>query len=147
MQPASKKGSKNTDVPAPAAGILAGLTRISHPIFARSGVLRVDLLNFRRARGPVASKTREELELCRDEFGGPGDDAASVTRCGGACQAGGARAFAGAARRVAASPQAWAAGQPDAIATLIRRTLTRTRAPILSSLRRMVPQVALANCV
>ena len=123
------------------------LARISHPIFARSGVLRVDLLNFRRARGPVASKTREELELCRDEFGGPGDDAASVTRCGGACQAGGARAFACAARRVAASPQAWAAGQPDAIATLIRRTLTRTRAPILSSLRRIVPQVALANCV
>jgi hypothetical protein len=33
------------------------------------------------------------------------------------------------------------------VATLMRRTLTRTRAPILSSLRRMVPQVALANGV
>jgi hypothetical protein len=35
------------------------------------------------------------------------------------------------------------AGHADAIATLMRRALTRTRAPILSSLRRMVPQVAL----
>jgi hypothetical protein len=70
-----------------------------------------------------------------------------VTRRGVACQTGEARAFAAAASRVAARPHASAAGQPDAIATLMRRTLTRTRAPILSSLRRMVPQVALANCV
>src|SRR5271169_6262509 len=76
-----------------------------------------------------------------------GGDAAWVTRCGGACQAGEARALAAAARRLAAQPQAWAAGHADAIATLMRRTLTRTRAPILSSLRRMVPQVALANGV
>src|SRR5438876_12379773 len=80
-------------------------------------------------------------------LGGPGDDAAWVTRCGVACQMGEARAFAAAARRLAASPQAWAAGQPEAIATLMRRTLMRTRATILSSLRRMVPQVALAKCV
>jgi len=77
---------------------------------------------------------------------GLGGDAAWVTRGGGACQAGEARALA-AARRLAAQPQAWAAGHADAIATLMRRTLTRTRAPILSSLRRMVPQVALANGV
>ena len=77
----------------------------------------------------------------------PGGDAAWVTRCGGACQAGEARALAAAARRLAAQPQAWAAGHADAIATLMRRTLTRTRAPILSSFRRMVPQVALANGV
>jgi hypothetical protein len=38
-------------------------------------------------------------------------------------------------------------GQADAIATLIRRTLTRTRAPSFSSFSRMVPQVASANCV
>jgi hypothetical protein len=74
-------------------------------------------------------------------------DAAWMTRRDDACQAGEARAFAAATRRLAASPQAWAAGQPEAIATLMRRTLTRTRAPILSSLRRMVPQVALAKCV
>src|SRR6202521_6475489 len=83
----------------------------------------------------------------RSGLDGPGDEAAIVARCGAACQAGEARAFAAAARRVAASPQTWAAGQPDAIATLMRRTLMRTRAPILSSLRRMVPQVALANSV
>src|SRR6478735_4416698 len=80
-------------------------------------------------------------------LGGPGDDAAWVTRRGVGCQMGEVRAFAAAARRLAARPHASAAGQPDAIALLIRRTLTRTRAPILSSLRRMVPQVALANGV
>ena len=36
-------------------------------------------------------------------------------------------------------------GQADAMAILIRRTLTRTRAPIFSSFSRMVPQVASAN--
>ena len=86
------------------------------------------------------------LRKPRRGLGGPRGDAAWVTRYGGACQAGEARALA-AARRVAAQPQAWAAGHADAIATLMRRTLTRTRAPILSSLRRMVPQVALANGV
>ena len=87
------------------------------------------------------------LRKPRRGLGGPRGDAAWVTRCGGACQAGEARALAAAARLVAAQPQAWAAGHADAIATLMRRTLTRTRAPILSSLRRMVPQVALANGV
>ena len=43
------------------------------------------------------------------------------------------------------SPGCAAAGHADAIATLMRRALTRTRAPLSSSLRRMVPQVALAN--
>ena len=38
-------------------------------------------------------------------------------------------------------------GQPEAIATLIRRTLIRTSAPILSSWMRIVPHVALANLV
>ena len=33
-------------------------------------------------------------------------------------------------------------GQPEAMASLMRRTLMVTSAPILSSLRRMVPQVA-----
>ena len=74
------------------------------------------------------------------------DNAAVVPRCGGACQAGEPRALA-AARRTAAQPQTSAAGQLDAIAILMRRTLTRTSAPILSSLRRMVPQLALANGV
>jgi len=66
--------------------------------------------------------------------------AAQWSRRGGACHAGEARAFAAATRRMAASPQTCAAGQPDAIAILMRRTLMRTSAPILSSLRRMVPQ-------
>ena len=65
------------------------------------------------------------------------DDAAMVTRWGGACQAGEPRALAAALRRAAAQPQTWAAGQLDAIAILMRRTLTRTSAPILSSLRRI----------
>ena len=51
------------------------------------------------------------------------------------------------ASRIAARPQSCAAGQADAMAILMRRTLTRTSAPILSSLRRMVPQVALAKAV
>src|SRR5271165_2743590 len=88
-----------------------------------------------------------DIRKQRRGLGGLRGDAAWVTRCGGACQTGEARALAAAARRVAAQPQAWAAGHADAIATLMRRTLTRTRAPILSSLRRMVPQVALANGV
>src|SRR6202521_3752431 len=78
----------------------------------------------------------------RRGLGGPLDDAAFVARCGAACQAGEPRALAAAARRTAAQPQARAAGQPDAIAILMRRTLMRTSAPILSSLRRMVPQLA-----
>src|SRR5438034_7353527 len=51
------------------------------------------------------------------------------------------------ASRIAARPQSWAAGQADAMAILMRRTLMRTSAPILSSLRRMVPQLACANSV
>src|SRR3954462_14481014 len=84
---------------------------------------------------------------CFADLRGPVGHAAKRSRRGGACQAGDARAFAAAASRIAAWPQSWAAGQADAIAILIRRTLTRTSAPILSSLRRMVPQVAFANLV
>ena len=83
----------------------------------------------------------------RSGLGGLWDDAARTTRCGGACQAGEPRALAAAARRRATCPQTSAAGQADAIPTLIRRTLNFTKAPILSNLRRMVPQVALAKCV
>src|SRR3954470_21720103 len=38
-------------------------------------------------------------------------------------------------------------GQAEAIATWIRRTLTLTSAPIFSSVRRMLPQLARANWV
>src|ERR1043165_7320528 len=48
--------------------------------------------------------------------------------------------------RTCANAKASWNGHADAMATLIRRTLIRTRAPIFSSLRRMVPQVASANC-
>jgi hypothetical protein len=65
-------------------------------------------------------------------------------RCGAACQAGEARALAAALRRRAAVPHVAAAGQPDAIAIFMRRTLIRTSAPIFNSLRRMVPQLAFA---
>ena len=127
------------------------LARISHTIFARSGgVAR----RFVRTCWLVASGGRER------SWDFPGlrgaaktwsrwawDDAAVVTRCGGACHAGEPRALAAALRRTAAQPQTSAAGQLDAIAILMRRTLTRTSAPILSSLRRIVPQLALANGV
>src|SRR5450432_116459 len=83
----------------------------------------------------------------RVDLGEPGDGAASVTHRGSACHAGEARAKAAIASRMAARAQSWAAGQADAIAILMRRTLTRTIAPILSSLRRIVPQVALAKSV
>jgi hypothetical protein len=38
-------------------------------------------------------------------------------------------------------------GKAEAMASLMRRTETPTSAPILRSLRRMVAQLALANCV
>jgi hypothetical protein len=131
------------------------LTRISHTIFSRWSDYGSDLLPFqtlvrrlgagRRGRG-LGFFARLRWQRRRDP-GGPLDDAAVVARCGDTCQAGEPRALAAALRRMAAQPQTWAAGQLDAIAILIRRTLTRTSAPILSSLRRMVPQVALANGV
>ena len=68
-------------------------------------------------------------------------------RCGAACQTGEARALAAALRRRAAVLHVAAAGQPDAIAIFMRRTLIRTSAPIFNSLRRMVPQLALVNGV
>ena len=66
---------------------------------------------------------------------------------GSGCHAGEARAKAAIVSRIAAQAQSWATGQADAMAILMRRTLMRTIAPILSSLRRMVPQVALAKSV
>ena len=73
-------------------------------------------------------------EQRRDGLRGPRGGAAALARCGDACQAGEARALAAALSRIAARPRMAAAGQPEPIATLIRRTLIRTSAPILSSL-------------
>ena len=42
-------------------------------------------------------------------------------------------------RRVAARPEMAATGHPEDMANLIRRTLIRTNAPILSSCKRMEP--------
>jgi hypothetical protein len=58
-----------------------------------------------------------------------------------------ARRAARAWKRTTAPPQTGAAGQFDGIEILIRRTLTRTYAPILSSLRRMLPHDAFENGV
>ena len=125
------------------------LARISHTILADRAVLRDGLFAFLRPRDAVASAERGSgwgFGQRRTGLGGPGNDAAVRTRCSDACQAGEPRALT-AVRRTAAQPQTSAAGQLDAIAILMRRTLTRTSAPILSSLRRMVPQLALANGV
>src|SRR6266702_504825 len=99
-----------------------------------------------RHEGPWRQGARFGGQVFRDLRGLVGC-AARGSRRGGACHAGEARAFAAAASRIAARPQTCAAGQADAIAILMRRTLMRTSAPILSSLRRMVPQVAWANSV
>src|SRR3989442_10397476 len=131
------------------------VARLCHPILASFAISLRDCLVFSMA-APLRGATRRES--CRPfsgggggrrrrGLGGPWDDAAFVTRCGAACQAGEPRALAAALSRTAALPQARAAGQPDAIAILMRRTLTRTIAPILSSLRRMVPQLASVNGV
>jgi hypothetical protein len=128
----------------------SGLARISHTILAR--LINVGRFSyfFERSRYAVAPGDAIRAgAFCKSErdSGGLLDDTAEGTRCGGTCQAGEPRALAAALRRRAAQPQIWAAGQLDAIAILMRRTLTRTNAPILSSLRRMVPQLALANGV
>ena len=52
---------------------------------------------------------------------------------------------AAALRRTAAVPQVPATVQLDAIATLMRRTLIRTSAPIFNSLRRMVLHACKTN--
>src|SRR5262245_23031858 len=80
-------------------------------------------------------------------LGGPWVGCREWSRCGGACQAGDARAAATLARRRAACAHAVAAGQAEAMAILIRRTEMRTSAPILSSLSRIEPQVASAKVV
>src|SRR6185437_9741201 len=68
-------------------------------------------------------------------------------RVANACQAGAARALAASHKRRAARPHSSAAGEADAMAILMRRTETRTSAPIFSSLRRMLPQVESAKMV
>src|SRR5216684_3156324 len=130
------------------------LARISHTIFARLICSAEEFLVLSTVARPRGIGRRESCwnfsrlrRQRRSGLGGPGDDAAFVARCGAACQAGEPRALAAALRRMAASPQIWATGQPDAIAILMRRTLMRASAPILRNLRRMVPQVALANFV
>ena len=50
-------------------------------------------------------------------------------------------------KRVWASAYSGCQGRAEAMATFTRRTLRRTCASIFSSLRRMVPQLASANCV
>jgi hypothetical protein len=54
------------------------------------------------------------------ELQGLSDDTVLMMRCGAACQAGEARAFAAAARREAASPQSVAAVDPDGAETCER---------------------------
>src|SRR5438552_7187451 len=78
---------------------------------------------------------------------GPVGDAVQLARDGGACQVGAARALAASARRRAARPQSSAAGQAEAMASLMRRTEMRTSAPIFKNLSLMVPQVASAKAV
>ena len=150
--PGREVRSAGYSLPSGAADFPSPSPYISHYLCMIGQVCEEACLLFCRRGTPWRLETREclndiWLRKSRSGLGGPGGDAAWVTRCGGVCQAGEARALAAAARRLAAQPQAWAAGHADAIATLMRRTLTRTRAPILSSLRRMVPQVALANGV
>jgi hypothetical protein len=132
---------------------VARLAWISHTTFPRSIAIWRDFParksitrvcgTGRGARSWNFSGLRGQRRVC---LGGPGADAVLSAR-GCACQAGEPRAVAAASRRSAAAPQTAAAGQPDAIAILMRRTLTRTSAPILSSLRRMVPQLALSKRV
>ena len=118
------------------------------PGFAR----QVDL-RFRNVLARGVGRREQELGLfrccgCSEQFDfSVGDDTAVLTRCGAACHAGEPRALAAALRRVAARPHTAATGQLEAMANLMRRTLTRTRAPILSSLRRIVPQLTLQNAV
>src|ERR1700722_16394951 len=93
-------------------------------------------------------ETRRRLDICGC---GGSEELVSVSLrmvprrlrvAAGACHAGEARAKAAIASRMAARSQSRAAGQADAMATLMRRKLKTTIAPILSSLRRMGPQVA-----
>jgi hypothetical protein len=96
---------------------------VAEPSLHDWGDLRGGLLVFCRRGQPWRRQTRGVLERYLAVKAGngvsrPRGDAAWVTRCGGACQAGEARALAAAARRVAAQPQAWAAGHADAIAML-----------------------------
>ncbi len=84
---------------------------ISHYLCMIGQICEEAWLLFCRRGTPWRLETREcwndiWLRKSRSGLGGPGDDAAWVTRCGGACQAGEARALAAAARRLAAQPQA-----------------------------------------
>ena len=144
-----------TEADSPAAGKLMGLARISHTIFARSQGLRDELI---RVSGTCSLVASEDASRSWDFSGAAGAANNLISRwawgryrgsyaCGAACHSGEPRALAAALRRVAARPHTAATGQLEAMANLMRRTLTRTRAPILSSLRRIVPQLTLQNAV
>jgi hypothetical protein len=122
---------------------LAAVDRVRRDFPACKAIMRLRCA-WRGARSWDFSGLRGQRRI---GLGGPGGDAVLRARHGGACQAGAPRAFAAALRRTAAAPQRAAAGQPDAIAILMRRTLMRTKAPIFMSLRRMVPQLALSKRV
>src|SRR5665213_1836525 len=83
---------------------------ISHYLCMIGQICDESCLLFCRRGTPWRLETREclndiWLRKSRSGLGGPGGDAAWVTRCGGVCQAGEARALAAAARRLAAQPQ------------------------------------------
>src|SRR4051812_45546097 len=73
---------------------------------------------------------------CFADLHGPVGHAAQRSRRGGACQEVGRASCRERARRLAAGAPLKKDGQADAIAILIRRTLTRKSAPDFSSLRR-----------
>src|SRR4051794_35055293 len=91
-----------------------------------------------------AGERGERVFGVMSEVSGAEGDAARGA-CGWAGQAGGARAAM--IRRAWASRHSAAAGQAEAMATVTRRALMRTSAPIFRSLRRIVPQVAEASAV
>ena len=132
------------------------LARISHTIFARSSRFSEGSFAFVGTCWLVAS---EDASRSWDFSGAAGAANYLISRWAwgryrgcyalrrAACHAGEPRALAAALRRLAARPHTAATGQLEAMANLMRRTLTRTRAPILSSLRRIVPQLTLQNAV
>lgn len=111
------------------------LDAVSFPVIGKNFTYRLRLA--RQANGlisaPKCLPIRNVLPAVPRVLNAPGW---CCDACGGACQAGEARASAAMARRIAARPQSRATGQPDAMAILMPRTLMHTRAPIMSSLSR-----------
>src|SRR3977135_610849 len=130
-------------------GAKGGLTRISHTtrraltVWATGSRFRVDFV-FRVRSDRSARAERVSASKVARLAGGDG-------RAGSVCGSIGAVGEAVSAQAVSRARCAVAKtalyGQPEAMANLIRRTLMVTRAPILKSLRRMVPQVASARSV